>query len=372
MSPIKVYLGVLLTSLAAVAVLNAETDVGGLGAGSFSYQLARLQTSHQLIVSEKAIDMRSWLKARLAAPNPTPQLLVLGSSTVGQLDSEQFSPLRFLNGYLSEPMPEDLEAITTLLEAREARPTVIVLGIDHWFFNSAVNNDRWTTLLAEQAAFERTGTTFAPLRRLKLAWQRGKERLSFEATRESAAYWLHRSDATGPVEARLTSDLAGACANANATTPLWVRHFDGHYVLCSSQVPSNEEVLSLARTYVTRNFHQVRTWGSVDSQRFGRLARVLQVWRQLGIQVVLVAPPYHPAAYAELLSADHIRENFQQMDRRLTELSAQVGAIYLNARNPSVPGCVATEFTDSHHSGPSCARKVARLISARLQVRTDP
>ena len=61
-----------------------------------------------------------------------------------------------LNGWLTQPTVEDLEAVTALLDASGCRPASVILGIDPWFFNPSVTDERWMSLLPDYLAYHGT------------------------------------------------------------------------------------------------------------------------------------------------------------------------------------------------------------------------
>jgi hypothetical protein len=359
----KLYFSIVFALLFAVYALNARLDVAGIQTYGTVYELTTRQGPSDLLVWPNLFDQRAWLKAKLEQKG-CPERLILGSSTVGALRQDWFPERPFVNGWMGAPTIEDFEATTAILERTDCKPAKILLGVDHWFVNGNFNDKRWTSIAGDFASYQlRRGRPWLAARALARYWDTFKERLSFVATRESFVYLVksarEHSWRTPPKLIAATPDEF--CRTISSV--YYIRSYDGHYTTCPVFASSAAAVHATATAYVAANGHQVRQWEQVDDQRIARLRQVVRTLRRRGSAVTLLAPPFHPITYRNLMADDHIRENFRALDSLLTALALEESASFVNLRDPASVGCGEDEFEDSHHGRPACARKVAERLA---------
>ena len=357
----KLYWITVVAFLSAVWALNAHTDVAGVDTAVT--EIASRQGPNQALVSQLQFDQRAWISARLA--RSCPDQLILGSSTVGTLERSMFRNAETLNGWLLGPIPEDFEAVTGLLGLLGCWPRTIVLGLDGFMLNDAVHNERWRTLERERDAFLNQD---APIRqgleRARRAFAVFKDRLSYETTVASLSALLEHTSPADGLRLRLIADDAKLCSRLYGK-PM-VRHFDGHFAYCDAGIPPDAERQQIARTYVERDSHQVRSWKRVSMRRLQALEHVIAAWRSHHVRVVLVTPPYNPLTYEAVQHDKQVAQRFAEMDQAVLGLSIRTGAAFLRFRDPASLGCVESEYYDSHHFGPVCARRLAQRIEAAV------
>ncbi len=360
-----VFIGVTVLVVGAIACLNTVIDPSGVSSGTTVRRLASRQSSAALIVSPVAFDQRMWLKGRLealASERRCPDLLVVGSSTIGMISRELALDPGLLNGFVAGPTVEDLEAISVLLERSHCRPARIVIGIDPWFANARMADERWRSLMSEVRIYHGATALEELVDEIQLGWQLVKERLNFATTRQSLAGLLR--EGKGPLwrRPRLSSaPLKEICRELGADP--YLRAQDGHFLQCPQSELAARAVRHVAATYVDRDFHGMRSWKEVDVSRLARLEAVLESLKGRTRSLVVFAPPYHPVTYERLVGTPSIRTNLEQFDAALTVIGRRLGIRYVNLRDPARPGCQEEEFADSHHARPACARRWAAFLA---------
>ena len=345
--------------IASVFAMNTAVDVSGLDTYDLVYRLASSQQADELLIWENSFDQRAWVKARLMNGRDCPELLVLGSSTMGALAASLFPGRHVLNGWLTQPTVEDFEAMTALLEGSGCHPANVVLGIDPWFFNAKVQDERWMSLMPEYLTYH--GTSWSKARWRK-GWATLKERLNFVTTRQTVDVLLRpsRREPTAIKPTLVRVSPAEYCADD--PRPYYIRAYDGHYVSCPRFSYTPIELTRVAERYLATNSHEMAEWREIDSSRLTRLAAVLTRWRALDMQVLILAPPYHPETFRRLQASPEVRENLRVVDTALRDLAAPLGMTYLSLRDPKVPGCEGDDFRDSHHFKASCFHKMFRTV----------
>jgi hypothetical protein len=358
----KLFTAIVVLGLTAIVWMNSCVDVAGLDTYDRVASLTRAQGPDDLLEWEQLFDQRAWLKTKLSID--CPEVLILGSSTVGALRQDMFASHRILNGWLSAPTVEDLEALTVVLDRAGCRPKAIVLGVDPWLLNAAFGDQRWMSLFDDYTAYQpgmaRMRGEWLALRR---RWSHFKERLNYSTTKLTlqTLYRRVRGDAA-PSEPRLVHASPDELC-ATIKTPHYIRANDGHYVSCKQFVPSVEDVAAVANNYVLANTHEIRTWREVDPVRMSRVRAALATWHERGSAVIVLGPPYHPQTWAALRADPTISSTLDALDRALASLE---GVRYVRLRDPSSVGCTASEFEDGHHGQPTCARKVAARLEEEL------
>ena len=340
------FLATTLAVVAGVYALNTIVDPAGLRSVDAVETLARTQRADQYLVGPVAFDQRAWVRGKLAVAEQC-DIVVLGSSTLGMLDTTM-ATAPVLNTWLTGPTIEDLEAEVVLLEHAKCRPAQIVLGIDPWFVNPLVEDQRWRTLASEQREFRGTGIVARVRERVQTVWETLRERLNV-ATTERSISTLRTAPLRPP---HLVTAWETECPQLSANAAL--RAGDGHFVRCPQIALAPYAVARLAATYMDRDFHRMRSWRVVDR---GRLARLDVVVRRLAriAPVAIVTPPYHPAAFATLP-----QPLLAELDRALADLAIATRTTFHPLRDPATLGC--TEFADSHHMLPACARRLAARV----------
>lgn len=345
--------------IAGVFAMNTAVDVSGLDTYDIVYRLATRQQPGELLIWENSFDQRAWVKARLTHGTACPDVLVLGSSTMGALAAPLFPGHHVLNGWLTQPTVEDFEALTALFEASGCHPANVVLGIDPWFFNAKVQDERWMSLMPEYLAYHATSWSRA---RWRKGWATFKERLNFVTTRQTVDVLLRpsRRDPTSIKPTLVKASPAEYCADD--PRPYYIRAYDGHYVSCPRFSYTPVELNRVAERYLARNAHEMAEWREVDWSRLTRLTAVLTRWRALDMKILMLAPPYHPETYRRLQASPGIRENLKAVDAALRDLATPLGMTYLSFRDPEVPRCGVDEFMDSHHVKIVCFDKIFRSV----------
>lgn len=352
----------------ATYAVNAHYDVSALDQSAMITRLAQSQSDSDLLVWQNAFDQRAWLRERLEDPRSNHDIVLVGSSTMGGLSAAMFPAHALLNGWLSAPTIEDFEAATVLLDRASHRPRTVVLGIDAWFLNPVIDDQRWRSLTDEFIRYRREeGDGLWAWRERPLGfWAMLKERLTFATLYETVLFVRAARRYSKPLTPWLVR-VSPEQYCRTLRTPLYIRTLVGDYVSCPALESPQVVVDSEAVTYVARNTHSMADWTHVDTDRAQRLAAVVKRIREMGISVVLVAPPYHPYAYAVLYSNAATARNLTETDRLLGNLAAHAGAVYVNLRDPATLGCRPPDFLDSHHTKVACGRKIGARVLAMLR-----
>jgi len=364
----RAFAACLLVPLIAVYAMNLSLDAGGLRTSAQIVKLAAAQAPGDVIVSPTQFDQRAWVKARLERADGCPDILVLGSSTVGEVDSAMFPGHSVLNAFLAGPMVEDFEAVTAILRRTHCHPKMIVAGADpFWLGNAGVNDRRWMGLLDDYLAFDPARNALGTeTLRANVAWAGFEERLNFTTSRESVRLMLARLRGQRNAEPRLMHATPEAICAASASKDLYLRAPDGHYASCYRA--SESERREVASNYLKTNMHSMAEWREVAWDRIARFGKLVAEWQGDTDRVVLLATPYNPITYSLLLSDRRLSQHLGELDAALAEMARAPGGkvTYLNLRDPARAGCPEAWFEDSHHAARECVQRYASEVSALL------
>lgn len=359
---------VLAIGLAAVIALNVSVDAGGLENQDAMAQLARDQKPGDILVSDQLGYQRAWVKTRILEAKDCADILVLGSSTSGSLSQDLFPGKLLLNGWTGGPTIEDFEALTNVLRRASCVPKTIVVGADPWWVgNGEVDDQRWQALESEFLAYQKEDS--APRYAFfvaKMKWNRGKERLNFTTTKESARLLMERRKQGGTEQTVATKNVAGTpddvCPRVEEMGVKHLRSYDGHYTTCPVFHWPKAELERLATHWLSDNMHRMAEWNTVDTSRVARLAHVVDQLRARGARVVFLGNPYHPETYKRLLADPTVGIQLLRLDAMLDAMAKERGSVFVNLRDPTKPGCSADEFEDADHGRPECVSKVAAIL----------
>jgi hypothetical protein len=358
------YLFFLVIPLAVVVGVNGWINPGGLGAHDEVLAVAKKQTKDQLVVGDKLFDQRAWLEARLS--ESCPDVLVLGSSTVGGMREEWMRDRVLVNAWLGGgPTVEDFEALVSVLRERNCVPKSVIVGADLWWIaNGDFEAQRWMAWYDEYAKFH-DGELGQRAFGARVTWSRFTELLNFTTTRESFRRVVARArrDAPDPPEATLSS-LSPDDFCKTIDHDYYIRSFDGHYTQCPTWRKGPDEVEKVARNYLVDDPHKLASWRVVDTSRLRHFSRVARMMVGPTGRVTFVGMPYHPTTYRALLADPTLSVSIRDLDAKLDELSSE-GATYVNLREAAIAGCTNAEFEDSHHAAPPCVKKVVDALFDR-------
>jgi hypothetical protein len=358
-----------LTVLASLALVIA---VNGIAILDRARQDARLGLAASALrpglamVFSGFVDERRLQKARLEVIE-RPRVMVFGSSRVREVSGAlvHAAPGDFYNLGMSAAVVEDYIGLWSLIEERGIRPDIAVFGVDAWVFNANQEQNLWHALAPEVSRFlegstGRDWTRWPPLQGVLSGWDQAKDLLSYTVLQTS----LRDLERTVVRRKRRGDDLLKALAGDLVPEPVpdgqRAIRADGSVIL-----PSSGATPAQIRDAVLRH---VRTgpYGLVDFQWNREAAVSLErLWRDMrarGVELVVYAPPYHPAAWEALRREPRYLAALDSTAVFLARLSTQVGARFLDASAPAVIPCGEAEFYDMQHATASCLERLWKQL----------
>ena len=361
--------------LVPIYLINSRMNVGGVFSSQEIYELTLRQKQWQTLVSQDLFDQRQWIKGMIHGQRRCPEVLVLGSSTVGIISGDDFPTKDFLNAWVTGPTIEDYESIAQMMRENECHPKNILIGVDPWLFNKLEKSDRWKSLLDYYWRYQphvfQAGYWIEIIRS---KWSVFKDRLSYVTTKQSFKKLWSEGSIQKQKALLIPATIREICDPEK--TLKWVpfgskdfynRDYDGHYEACPQFLKSKEEVREIANTYIIRNAHSMAKWKEFDVKTATRMRLLLGSFIEKKINVVLFSPSYHPETYNQLMQNQKTAELIREMHRVLQSHARDTHVDYINMQDPVALGCTDTDFDDSHHAKRSCMVRELKMIAPLLK-----
>ncbi|MFI5325630.1 MAG: hypothetical protein ACHQ7H_05300 [Candidatus Rokuibacteriota bacterium] len=365
----RAFLVTVLLSMALVVAVNGAASLDRARQDERIRVAAAALRPGLAMVFDGFVDERRFQKARLEVI-PRPRLAAFGSSRVREVATgvARVGPGEFYNLGMSAAVVEDYIALWTLMDERGIRPAVAVFAVDAWVFNERHEQRLWRALAPEVARFveDSSGGLHPRWRWLQGAlggWDQAKELVSYTVLQTSLRD-LERTLTRGrrPGDDLLKA-LGGALVAEDAVAGRHAIRADGSVIRpVSPRDPGPADVRESVLRHVASG-----PYGLVDFRwNAGAAVSLERLWRGMrarGVEVIVYAPPYHPAAWEALRRDARYRGALDASTAALARLAGVVGARFVDASDPASIPCGEAEFHDMQHASTACLGRLwARLL----------
>jgi len=343
-------------TLVFVASLNYFVDPLGLYDSGRRATAAAVQLAAGRDLVAKDIADRGIQLAYTEVAKKTPDVLVIGSSRIMEIDSSAAPERKLYNAGVSTlTLPDLLGIIDSYVEAKKL-PPVIVIGIDTWLFNHVPVNDRWRALssqykrmLARLGVKDDAGYSGIPSKLFNL--------VSLNYTLASAAKVLAEGRST------FYRTYAPDFELADKNTKVAVKSSDGSLKYgekMRSRTVSDVRVYAIE--YARKHMTAILKGGWLAPQEIDVFTRLVRFLKSQGTSVVLLMPPYHPLHYAYVREHDG-EDSLSKTEATIREIGRETGATVAGSYDPAKAHCSEAEFWDGMHARKSC---LTRLLEPAL------
>lgn len=142
--------------LLLMATVNYTGDAANIFSNWYEKKISTEILAGHHVTNISNYNERLLQKELIMNGKPCPDILVIGSSRVMQINSSYVADSSFFNAGLSGASIEDLYAIMELFEGKNCRPGKVIIGLDPWTLNDNNEQNRWKYLSKEyQSMYEK-------------------------------------------------------------------------------------------------------------------------------------------------------------------------------------------------------------------------
>lgn len=291
------------------------------------------ELSNNEVIYTSNINERKFIKSRIEYESISPKTIVLGSSRIMQIRSQNVGEL--LNFGVSGSSVEDNVAIWKLA-TKKFDPDLILISADPWLFNYRSGQDAWKSLEAEY---------YDGLSDLKINFESGVRITPANEAGDSSIF----------LRLYKFINIFKIASNNDSPESIDKIRRDGSHVYNFK--------------YANRTFNEVES-GANDYAKYAMMPYenstvTKDIFEKLILQiksernVVLVLPPYHPKLYKFMVQED---KNFIEIEKNFREMAAKLQVHIIGSYNPEKIGCSNHEFYDGMHPKASCMNKVVKQL----------
>ncbi len=281
------------------------------------------------------IDDRTFQKLLIQQQNETPDVLILGSSRTLGIDKSCFPNQSFFNHSVTNANLEDFLAIVHLYEEVQSLPDTILLGLDQWLLNDAIQRTNWMPLstdylnMNEQLGFSYDWSIWAT------RWNYYKNYWSELFSTVSFLNGIQK-----PTSQKWEITTSSECEKD-------IKFADGSRRRNVSHIHRGKShVERTAKDYVIQSKDE--QFNQLSANKKKQLEQLIFYLKQKGVHLILYIPPYHPITYEGFMN----HPSFKGMPLATLfyqELAKKYKLQVIGASNPKTIGANFDHFYDATH-----------------------
>ena len=310
----------------------------------FLYKSSTETLLAKLLVNNKAIyfpkmDERQFIKNRIIYENLKPKVLVIGSSRIMQISSDDFNK-QTLNLGVSGASIEDHIAIT-LMALEKFQIDTILLGADPWLFNKFNNQFRWKSISKEYQISLKNIQVNSKKNNI-LQYNNYKENYVFyENILEKLFYYLNIRKLDLDFKENQTKNFAKTVVLR-----------DGKKIYASQE--KQKKIKPVVIKYSMKKY----LFSDEYYQTYKNFIKYLKDTHNK--EVILVLPPYHKPSYNKTIKKIPFYLN---SENKFKELSQETNIKIIGSYDADTIPCGKKEFYDFMHPKDSCMKRIINLIN---------
>lgn len=259
-------------------------------------------------------------------------VLVLGSSRVHQISTRNFRGKKLLNMGVSGATIEDECALMYTCVLSGLKPSLVLLGIDPFYFNANCVNERTKELRKQYDEYLTEIGQNKTRSQVVFDWEKWGNLLSFSYFQQGIKYF-----GVGNKEMTVTDRFENKLDT-------W--HYDGSITYGEEvRKRSVEEVNEIAGSFT---YYQWNKFNEISLEKAESLIELIDYIKSQNADILIFLPPYHPVTYDRFMC----QREFQQitnaellMEKIVREENLEVVGNW----NPKKCGCDETDFFDAVH-----------------------
>ena len=325
-----------------VAVVNYTTDPANLySKDTYVSGIARILADGHNVDNVSNYNERALQEYMVKYIPYTPEIVILGSSRIMEIDSTFYPGKKVLNCGVSHGTINDIMGVIGVLDSLHKMPSQFVIGVDPGLVSSA-GTEEWKRL-ADFHHFELEYVTGTPLQVQNADFKSFKALLSLFSLsyfHESLAFMASGGHKEYVDVKRAKPQSYGRFANGT---------------VCYSHSYTNPDTVKVAVD--AKGDKNIAP--DITSREFEYLSMLLASLKKRHIDVTLVMVPFHDAYFANLnLRMDNI---FVKAERKFKSLGAESGATVIGGFNPADFSLHRRDFYDRFHCSKDALKRICKL-----------
>lgn len=277
--------GIVIFILTCIAAFNYWQDPADIFTGKHRYEeVVKEQCRGKTLVVASNYNERLFRKCVIVNGNNDYDVVVLGSSRVMTIGEENWdNNLKVINlGVSGGVLEDDMALWHCYIEKMSVTPKMVIIGVDPWLLNRHNGETRWQKNLANDYMIAASSLGFS--RQIPQNNEGYGQLLSKKYTKESWRKW--RED---------VQPLAIWTRDEKSDEKKSLLFPDGslEYGRSVYQKDSDDE----ACKYIKDKVYHIEDYKELDVELQAEFIAFVQSIQQMGIEVVLFFPPYHPIVY---------------------------------------------------------------------------
>lgn len=326
---------VLTPILLLVIGVNYFGDAANLFKEGFEKKVAKELNKGQNVTNVYNYDERLLQKYRIHELNYCPDIVVLGSSRVMLLNSNDFKGQTFYNAGVSSSSFEDILVMFEFFKQKNCLPKKIIIGLDPWTLNENNGQTRWTAFSKE------FNSIFKQLTK--------KESSIHENWKDSKYLQLISPSYFKSSYKNLFTELSQPISTKNPVNSRFTRHPDGSISYDSiyrSVTP--KELEKRAVDYISGEVFCIEKFEKLSPDIELLLEKFLVYLKAKKCEVTILIAPYHPDVYA-FISKTKKYQNVIKSEKYFRQLASKHNIKLIGSFNPKVLKFDNSYFYDGMH-----------------------
>ena len=305
---------------------------------SSEVMLAKLLSKNDAVYSIK-MDERQFIKNRILFETLNPKILVVGSSRVMQISSENFNQ-PMLNLGVSGASIEDHITIT-LMALEKFNPDKILLGADPWLFNKENGQSRWKSISKEYDLAKKNIQEMNSSHKILKKDSSNQIYNFYEKFLDNIYNFLNKR--------KLDLDLNSSQIKNNSKQ---IIQRDGKIIYGKEK--KQEKIKDKIIDYSMSSYKFSQDYYESYIKFIEYLTEVQKK------DVVLFLAPYHQPSYKLTLQ---VKPFYEDIERKFRVFSKESNIQIVGSYNLSLTNCDESEFYDIQHPNENCIKKISTNIN---------
>lgn len=335
---------VLIPTFLFVVFINYFGDAANLFSVNFEKKIADILQKGYNVTNISNYDERLLGKYLITGSTACPNVLVLGSSRVMQINSNYFQGNSFCNNAVSGASLEDLIAIFMLYKEKKCYPKKIILGLDPWTLNENSGQVRWKTLNKEYFIFSnQLSNKKIPIQDDNVLYKYSQLISPSYFQSSIRKFFLNSPDlksTTCQVNTDLTKLVDGSIS----------------YGL-KERTASPKEIKNKILIRLNSEIYSIENFNKLSLSNILLLEKFVKHLKENNVDVILFLSPYHPSLYS-YISKNNKYRMVMESEKYYIQLGEKYNVKILGSFNPSLINVDSSSFLDEMHCNEKGVREI--------------